>query len=88
MSGFLCALCCELHLLLSLGCFAGLKWSSSLPGFPQQFTEQEPSALPAELEAHPDSSFLQPTQELIEDLKADHKFGNSCRKFIPLLEAA
>lgn len=28
------------------------------------------------------------TQELIEDLKADHDFGNSCRKFIPLSEVA
>lgn len=90
MPRFLCALRCELHSLQSAGCSAGREWSSSQPGFPHQFRaraqriyslqSQRPTLAPASFSLHTGIS--------IEGLKADHNFGNSCRKLILLSEAA
>lgn len=90
MPRFLCALHCELHSLQSAGCSAGRARSSSQPGSPHQFRaraqhiyslqSQRPTLAPASSGLHTGIS--------IEGSKADHNFGNSCRKLILLLEAA
>lgn len=58
MPRFLCALCCELYLLQSVGRFTGWEWSSSEPKCLHQFKERGVQKVPCRLGAHPDHSSL------------------------------
>lgn len=89
MPGFLCALCCELYLLQSVGHFTGWERSSSKPKCLHQFKELQSRKFPAGLgptlaAAAPSDSHM----VINKGFKDRPQLWNSCRKFSLLSEAS